>query len=134
MALLADKGEDEIVTPVSKIKAAEQTRGLVGRERQQSPAIAFKPYALSRVKNQEKALSQLHADSIMENTELKHLNTSTGDKEQSQPGPPSIINNNTTNNGNNSSDGPSQGFGGGTKATESMGLQTQYPIWRRGFG
>ena len=155
---MADKGEDEIVTPVTKMKEAEKrwnesiTRtdpnSAAGRELRKDPSyrryhnahiIKNAPIIIDNnsgapiIKNQNQTLSSIATDSIMENTTLKQETSGPKTEENELSVHPNVTNNYYTNGGSDSGGGASS-FGGGTKATESMGLQTQYPIWRRGFG
>jgi len=138
LALLADKGEDEIVTPVSKIKETKIKDTMKDGNNNLRPVIRqtvnqYGQNSAQIIKNQNQTLSTVANKSMLENKTLKQQESETAKPAVDSTSAPTIINN-TTNNNNNSGNGPSQSFGGGTKASESMGLQTQYPIWRRGFG
>ena len=123
LVVAGDGGEDEVISTKSQmetmIKAGKQDG---------------KP--LQIIKNENRNISSVANESIIENTTLRQQEASEPTAEFAASGDKNtyITNNYSTSNSDGGQGGGGGGFGGGTKATESMGLQTQYPIWRRGFG
>ena len=115
LVLAGEAGENEVIVPNSKIKT-------VSRE-----AL---PNAINKT---DKTMSSIASETMMQNAALKTDKISERPKTESAQQSPSVVVQNNTSSGGNG--GASIGGGGGsTKATTAIGIQTQYPIWRRGLG
>ena len=125
---LVDKGgkvvvvgekEKEWIIPDSKVKKVAPTQNL--------------PQQVFIEKTTARTPSSVATESMNQNTALKTQELSNNNNSPSAP----IINNAnniTVGGGGGGSNNSNASIGGTTKAVESMRQQTQYPIWRQGFG